>query len=303
MKAKFAKAVSIFGIVVIAGLTTVGATTVYKSVSATLRPDIMVKLNNEVLDLKDANGDVITPMLINGSTYLPIRAIADITGFQVDWDKETQTIYIEGSRPLDQQEKIGVRGVVKNLVKGKDGVTFLVEGVLEGDTMFDIAVVTVNMQSTVMKDCIEITKDFGYSEIKDGDVVEVVFTGPISKSLPPQAVAKTINIKSQDLTEGPVINARVKAPDIVGEIKEVKEAGRLILVDSKDTTVNGLVWVTINDDTSFFENISEGIAIGYRNVSRDFKVGNHVEIIIDGGVKESYPMQATASAVAVNEKR
>lgn len=303
MKAKFAKVVSVFGILLIAGLTTVGATTIYNNVSATLRPDILVKLNNEVLDLKDVNGDVITPIIINGSTYLPIRAIANLTGLQVDWDKNTQTIYLEGNRTLDNQEKIGVRGVVKNLVKGKDGVTFLVEGVLEGDTMFDIAVVTVNMESTVKKDGIDITKDFGYSEIKDGDLVEVVFTGPISKSLPPQAVAKSINIISSNTADCPVSDARVKAPDIVGEIKEVKEDGKLILVDSKDTTVNGLVWVTIEDDTNFFENISENIAIGYRNVSRDFKVGNHVEIIVDGGVKESYPMQATASAVAVNEKR
>jgi len=75
------------------------------------------------------------------------------------------------------------------------------------------------------------------------------------------------------------------------------------LVDSKDTTVNGLIWITIDEDTSFFENISEDIAIGYRDVSREFQVGNHVEIILEGAVMESYPMQAVADAVTVNEKR
>ena len=301
MKSKFAKAVSICGIVVIAGLSTVGATTVYNTVSATLRPDIMVKFNNEAIELKDANGEALTPIIINGSTYLPLRAISNLVGLKVDWDAEGQMILLEDGK-LEAAEEIGVRGVVKNLVKGKDGVTFLVEGKQEADTMLDIAYVTINMQTTVLKDGVEIADQFAYGEIKEGDLVEAVFTGPIAKSYPAQAVAKKINIISKS-TETPSINARVKAPDVVGKIMEIEEGGKRILVDSKDSTVNGMVWVTINDETSFFENISENIAIGYRNVSRKFEVGNHIEIIIEGGVLESYPMQATASAVAVNEKR
>lgn len=303
MKSKFAKAVSICGIVLIAGLSTVGATTVYNNVNAILRPDIMVKYNNETIELKDSNGEVITPIIINGSTYLPIRALVNLTGLNIDWDNESQTIFIAGGEEeIVKKDEIGVRGVVKNLVKGKDGVSFLVEGKMEEDTMLDIAYVTVNMETIVMKDGVDITKDFGYSEIKEGDIVEAVFMGAIAKSYPAQAVAKKINIISE-AANAPVINARVKAPDVVGKIMEIEEGGKRILVDSKDTTVNGLIWVTINEETSFFENISEDIAIGYRNVSRDFEVGNHVEIIVDGGILESYPMQATADAVAVNEKR
>ncbi|AKL96515.1 copper amine oxidase [Clostridium aceticum] len=303
MKIRFAKAVSVCGMVVIAGLSTVGATTVYNNVNATLRPDITLKYNNEAIELKDSNGEVITPIKINGRTYLPIRAIANLTGLNIDWDHENQTILIgSGEEEVVEKDEIGVRGVVSNLVKGKDGVTFLVEGKLEKDTMLSIAYVTVNIETTVMKDGVDITKDFGYSEIKEGDIVEAVFKGAIAKSYPAQAMAKEINIISET-ANAPVINRRVKESDVAGEILEIEEAGKRILVESKDTIVNGLIWVTINEKTNFFENISEDIAIGYRNVSREFEVGNHVEIIIAGGVKESYPMQATADAVAVNEKK
>ena len=300
MKSKFAKAVSICAIVVITGLSTVGATTIYNNVSATLRPDIMVKYNNEAIELRDSKGELITPIIIKGSTYLPLRAIANLTGLNIDWDNESNTILIEDK--IEEKDEIGVRGVVKNLVKGKDGVTFLVEGKLEEDTMLDIAYVTVNMKTVVMKNGVEITKDFAYGEIKEGDIVETVFTGPIAKSYPAQAVAKKINIISEE-TKAPATNAKVKAPDVVGKIMEIEEGGKRILVDSKGTTINGLIWITIDEKTNFFENISADIAIGYRNVSREFRVGNLVEIIIDGGVMESYPMQATADAVAVNEKR
>lgn len=103
--------------------------------------------------------------------------------------------------------------------------------------------------------------------------------------------------------EAPSVNAKVKAPDVIGDVLEVKEDGKLILISSKDAVVNGDIWITIEEETNFFENLSKDIAIGYRDVSRDFEVGNHVEIILDGLVMESYPMQATASAVAVNEKQ
>ncbi|MEW9124597.1 MAG: DUF3221 domain-containing protein [Thermotaleaceae bacterium] len=300
MKSKIAKTVSIGAMVVITSLSTVGATTVYNSVSAALRPDIIVKYNNEAIELKDANDELITPIMINGATYLPIRAIANLTGLQIDWDNENKTILIEDR--IEEKDRIGVRGVVKNLVKGKDSATFLVEGKLEQDTMLDIAYVTANMQTIVMHDGVEITKDLAYEGIEEGDILEVIFTGPIAKSYPAQAVAKKINLISKK-TNGPAINAMVQAPDVIGKIMEIEETGKRILVDAQNTTVNGLIWITINKETNFFENISEDIAIGYKNVSREFKVGNHVEIIIDGGVKESYPMQATAAAVAVNEKR
>lgn len=300
MKAKLIKAASVCVIVAITGLSTVGATTIYKNVSATLRPDIMVKYNNEVIELKNTNNEVITPIIIDGSTYLPIRTIANLAGLNIDWDNESQTISIEDIN--EEGDKIGVRGVVKDLVKGKDGITFLVEGTLEEDTMLDIAYITVNMQTKVMKDDVEITNQFAYGEIKEGDILEVIFTGPILMSYPAQATAKKVNIIS-DRANISVVNAKVKAPDVVGEIIEIEKEGKRILVDSKDSTVNGLIWVTIDEDTNFFENISEDIAIGYRNISREFKVGNHVEIIIEGAVLESYPMQAVADAVTVNEKR
>lgn len=300
MKAKLIKAASVCAIVAITGLSTVGATTIYKSVSATLRPDILVKYNSEVVELKDSNNEVITPIIIDGSTYLPIRTIANLTGLNIDWDNESHTILIKDF--IEEEDEIGVRGVVKDLVKGKDGITFLVEGELDEDTMLDTAYVTVNMQTIVMKDSVEITNQFAYEEIKEGDRLEVIFTGPIMKSYPAQATAKKVNIISEEANI-PDVNAKVKAPDVVGEVIEIEAEGKRILVDSKDTTVNGLIWVTIDEDTSFFENISEDIAIGYRDVSREFQVGNHVEIILEGAVMESYPMQAVADAVTVNEKR
>lgn len=104
------------------------------------------------------------------------------------------------------------------------------------------------------------------------------------------------NVKDEEI----ISSAKLKAADIVGTVLEVSEDGKSILIESQADSVTGQVWVTITDETNFFEGLPEDIAIGYRDVSRDFKVGNHVEIISTGEIAESYPMQARASAVYVN---
>ena len=42
----------------------------------------------------DANGNVIESFTINGTTYLPVRAISNAFGKDVEWDGETQSVYI-----------------------------------------------------------------------------------------------------------------------------------------------------------------------------------------------------------------
>jgi hypothetical protein len=105
------------------------------------------------------------------------------------------TELLQGVQPIvDESDKIAIRGVVTDIVQGKDGITMLVEGELEQDTSFDKASVTVNMKSTVLRDNTPIAGLFAFSEIKKGDTVEVTFNGPVAESYPVQGVAATVRI-------------------------------------------------------------------------------------------------------------
>jgi hypothetical protein len=102
---------------------------------------------------------------------------------------------LQSAQPIvDGSSTIGIRGVVKDIVQGKDGITMLVEGKLEQDTSVDKASVTVNMSSKVLRDNTPITSQFAFSEIKEGDTVEVTFNGPVAESYPVQGVAATVRI-------------------------------------------------------------------------------------------------------------
>lgn len=45
---------------------------------------------------KDANGATVEPFIVDGTTYLPVRAIGEALGKTVKWDGNTQTVYIGG---------------------------------------------------------------------------------------------------------------------------------------------------------------------------------------------------------------
>lgn len=81
----------------------------------------------------DVNGNVVEPMIYDGTTYLPVRALTGmLTDKEVAWDQESQTVYI-GQRPdvgvksvpIDEVEAYdtysnGAVGAISSLYTGKD---------------------------------------------------------------------------------------------------------------------------------------------------------------------------------------
>lgn len=60
--------------------------------------DIKLCVNGEYVQPRDANGAAVEPFTINGTTYLPVRAVGNALGLDVDWDGTTSTVYL-GKKP------------------------------------------------------------------------------------------------------------------------------------------------------------------------------------------------------------
>ncbi|WP_343121170.1 copper amine oxidase N-terminal domain-containing protein [Intestinimonas butyriciproducens] len=58
---------------------------------------IKITLNGAAVTPKDANGNAVEPFAIEGTTYLPVRAVANALGLGVTWDGATSTIRLEGA--------------------------------------------------------------------------------------------------------------------------------------------------------------------------------------------------------------
>ena len=87
---------------VLIGTTVMAAATPVTRQLTAIFSGISVVLDGQRLDLRDAAGNVVEPFIVDGTTYLPIRAIANALDLSVDWDGTTQTVYL-GSPQIPQQ--------------------------------------------------------------------------------------------------------------------------------------------------------------------------------------------------------
>ena len=56
--------------------------------------DVSITLDGKTVEPKDANGKAVEPVIYDGTTYLPVRAIASALGLNVGWDQDTRTVIL-----------------------------------------------------------------------------------------------------------------------------------------------------------------------------------------------------------------
>lgn len=82
-------------VLVLSMIGTAAATVGKKTVDVDYN-NIKVTMNGEAVNLVDANGNPVEPFAINGTTYLPVRAVANALGLTVGWDQATTTVILTG---------------------------------------------------------------------------------------------------------------------------------------------------------------------------------------------------------------
>lgn len=80
--------------VILATSATAFAGPALERIAATLRPDYKVKVDGAAVELK------YSPIVYNGSTYIPLREAGDILGYNVSF--ESSTITLNSKKDVDQ---------------------------------------------------------------------------------------------------------------------------------------------------------------------------------------------------------
>ena len=80
----------------VTGVADAGAVT--QNVAATISTDITVTVDGVARTFTDVNGNVVYPMVYNGSIYLPLRAIGNLMGKSVNWNSATSTVTLSGAQ-------------------------------------------------------------------------------------------------------------------------------------------------------------------------------------------------------------
>ena len=113
-------------------LTTAFAATAYQK-SITVDYNINLEINGETPTLTDVNGKQVRPFTYEGTTYVPIRAVANEMGASVGYDNATQTATITQSPNDDAEEYLyflGLASYASN--KMKDGSLMYFAAISEG---------------------------------------------------------------------------------------------------------------------------------------------------------------------------
>ncbi|NOU68367.1 hypothetical protein GC096_30535 [Paenibacillus sp. LMG 31461] len=80
---------------ILGGSIGVKADSVLESISAYLDHSIKIKLYGTDFAMKDSEGNKLEAINYNGSTYLPLRSVAEATGMKVKWEEESRTATLE----------------------------------------------------------------------------------------------------------------------------------------------------------------------------------------------------------------
>ena len=74
----------------------VNTTTLYDVIANGIR----IVVDGKKLNPTDVNGNKVEPIIYNGTTYLPVRAVANAFGKAVYWDEPNYTVYLGNGEPL-----------------------------------------------------------------------------------------------------------------------------------------------------------------------------------------------------------
>ena len=81
--------------------------------------NIKIFLDGEQLQPKDANGQSVEPFIYNGTTYLPVRAVGQAFGKEVNWDGVEKVVYL-GAKPGNVENWLDVCGPYQYSQHGKE---------------------------------------------------------------------------------------------------------------------------------------------------------------------------------------
>ena len=68
---------------------------IIQTVQSEIRPDFTVIIDGQEQTFKNANGETVYPMLYEGTTYLPLRAIGELMGKTVYWYEDAKRIELK----------------------------------------------------------------------------------------------------------------------------------------------------------------------------------------------------------------
>lgn len=106
-----------------------GAMAKFQEETARIRPDFTIVIDGTERNFKRADGSAAYALVYEDSTYLPLRAIGEALGRNVNWNEATKTITLEGRRTVSDSSNKYIAGKAKDVtVQVRTDFTIVIDG-------------------------------------------------------------------------------------------------------------------------------------------------------------------------------
>ena len=170
---------------VTSGETRTSSTPAASKAKAYIKPNVTVTLWGEPTVFKDTKGNIIYPIIYNGSTYLPVRSISIIMGEDIEWDNYSKTVYIGKtlSNPNKTKAKTSSGAIINNNQRNNKNII-----TVDPNAKDSLVTIYVRPNFTILY-------DFAVQSFKDANenvVYPVVYEG--STYLPVRAISGIMGV-------------------------------------------------------------------------------------------------------------
>ena len=110
MKRKVVMSLAACGICAVGVVIGASAATLVQTVQAELRQDFTIVVDGDVKTFKNVQGEVVYPLLYEGTTYLPVRAIGELMGKTVYWYEDDKRIELKDEKTTVTDADVIVSG-------------------------------------------------------------------------------------------------------------------------------------------------------------------------------------------------
>ena len=96
--------------------------------------DIKITLNGKEVKPTDSDGNYVEPFIIDGTTYLPVRGVANALDLDVDWDGVTNTVKLSNDK-TSSGSSLGKKTQVGDIVFDELGVKATLTDIQERNSL------------------------------------------------------------------------------------------------------------------------------------------------------------------------
>jgi hypothetical protein len=228
----------------------------------------------------------IAMMLILFSLAVPASQVKAAT-IQKNIHGTKKQVTVQKKSSNRKEHMLGIEGTITSLVKEKNSITVVIKGTSITEDGYNEIKLKINPGTNISD---ENNKTISLNDIKEGMTVKAYYPQGVTKSLPPQGVAKEIIITSKHndikllTTEGNIV-----------DINEIKN-GIMATVQEKNTTnpFEGQIRLAINAETEIVNEVD-----GKKLTIDDIKDGIRIKAYYGPVVTMSIPAQSTAKKIIV----